>query len=402
MVKAVGTVWACAAVALGLSGVHSSQTAAVGLPPTTVLPTSLVSGSPCGPVGQATTRIVFSVPGGSGTFTASTLLPNGGFAPIPATATIEQDLTARTFRVAGATFGSRMAYVLDVIGDNGSQFPRWQTPPSFGGGTQLLDVSALGNFTSFSLCLRPADKTLTLTSSVDSGSGVFGYHFDCTQMFGGDPFTSFDFDVPTSATTPGVVTLDVPTSVECGVHTSSVPAGYVSDSDKMLGRFAEVYPHTGMNTSQEMRNKRGTFDLDVQTTVHKVVIGAEVHYDFEVTVKNLGSVDFVAAGAVDSFDDFVVKITHPTPLVNSYPVVFPGMQRVGTTTLYASGRGHQWLIPSIAAGQSYTFTTGAEAYDQSYVPLGTDVCADVPTNGFLLQPVELNTANNRSCVSIMP
>jgi hypothetical protein len=402
--RMAATVGVLAAIALGLSGVHASESGAIGAPPNTVLPTSLASGVGCGPIfSSVKTRVAFTIPAGSGTFTVTTSLPNGGFAPIPVTATVEQDLPAKTFRVTNATFDSKTAYVVDVIGDNGTQFPQWQTLPTTGVGTPLLDVSALGNFTAFSLCLWPADRKLTLTSSLDAGSGVFGYHFTCTQGYmTADTFTSFDFAVPTSAATPSVVTVDIPGGNECQVHTSSVPSGYVSDSDKVLGRF----DIRGLDTSHaEMHNKKGTFDLEVQTEVHKVLDGTTVHYDFAVTVRNLGTVDFVHTGAIDQQREaFEVNITHPSPLVNSYPFFAPPrLQRIGSTVLEDNGAGsHTWFIPSIAGGQSYKFTTGAEPLDLSYVPKNTEVCATIPTTGFLFQPVELNTANNTSCVSVLP
>jgi hypothetical protein len=388
LVKSVATVGAMVLVALGATVVHSSESSAFGMQPVKILTTGLTSGATCGP-NSSGTRVAFTIPGGPGRLAAT---PVGG---VEASATVEQDEAEKTFRVVNARSGPDVAYVSDVTGDNhGGRFPQWDgLTISQTGATPVLDVSALGNFRAFSLCLLSAPKLLTVTSTVDVGSEVFGYRLECTDT-GGVPFMNADFSIITGGTSPASVELPVPLWVTCSVRSTSVPRGYVPDAAKLLGGF-RLFPPGLVNTAV-MRNQFGDFDLEVHTLVNAVTLGAQIFYTFAVTVTNRGTVGFVADGAVNDSDYFYVDITHPTRLIG--PLPFVGHVVIMSPTL------DRWQIPSIARGESLTFASNAEGFPAptGYVPNIVVVCGTIPTGDLARQPREYNTANNSACAPVTP
>lgn len=387
------------AVALGLIGVHASESGALGAPPSSVSGTPFLNGEACGWRTQGI-RVGFTLPGGNGTLHGT---PTGGQV---ATLMVDQDRTNLTFQVLDAKLNGFRAYVSDVTGETGGQYSLWDHMPfTLSGASPILDVSSRGNFTSLTACLVPTVQHLTVTSTVDAGpGGTFSYRVGCNTADDGNPFASGGFDIPTTVSWPGTFTVDVPDSVYCLVRTSTVPAGYVPDADHLLGSF--LLPHLQVIGATVMHNQFGTFDLEVRTETTASIAAGTIVYAFRVSVTNLGTVGFTPNPEIDGQAFIPVLIATPTDLL------MPDQSQGKVVSV--SPNLARWEIPSIAAGETRTMSSNAAPYPvrNTYVPGVDDVCAGISypwvafpnilSVNFSRLPPESSLDNNSNCAWVTP
>jgi hypothetical protein len=389
--KRMVPVGAILCVTLVLTGIHSSPTLAAGVPPTTVKDKPSVAGETCGWQNRGT-RIGFTIPDGSGELQATPTTT--AFAAM----TVDQDRSHHTFQILAASFNSSEAYVSEVTGEIGGTYPHWEALPfelaGFATSTPALDVSLSGNFTTLSVCLISTGGPFFVSSVIDAGGGgTVGYRVSC-QAPDGTFFAARDYTAEQGVGLGRGALFLLPPTVFCQVRMTEVPDGYVPAADEYVG----FLNGGAVRRSVDMKNRLGTFDLEVKTTkLHAAIFGGQVNYVFQVEVTNLGTVDFTPSPDVNGDAYVPVLISSPTGLLN--PVWDSG------TLVQLPSKLVRWAIPSIAAGQTRTMFSpgfGFPAPVDSYVPGVHDVCASIPIEDFARTPHETNLSNNTSCVSVNP